>query len=109
MPTFRYTARDGQGRTQQGVLEAESNTSAAALLRAQGLWVTGLRSVGGSRAEEAPNATSTRLLDPVWSGVSLKDLALFFRQFATLIDAGMPLFQSLSTLQAQTSNHECAR
>jgi type II secretory pathway component PulF len=104
MPTFRYTARDGQGRTQQGVLEAESNAVAASLLREQGLWVTGLRSVGGTQQAETPGSPASRLLDPVWSGVSLKELALFFRQFATLIDAGMPLFQSLSTLQAQTTN-----
>src|SRR5204863_6555602 len=98
MPTFQYTARDGQGRSQQGVLEAESNAVAASLLREQGLWVTGLRSVAGAQESGTPNAPATRLLDPVWTGVSLKDLALFFRQFATLIDAGMPLFQSLSTL-----------
>jgi type II secretory pathway component PulF len=104
MPTFQYTARDGQGKSMQGVLEAESNAVAAALLREQGLWVTGLRSVGGHSQADAPAAPAPRLLDPVWSGVSLKELALFFRQFATLIDAGMPLFQSLSTLQAQTTN-----
>src|SRR5262245_53604767 len=104
MPSFQYTARDAHGKSQQGVLEAESNSVAAALLREQGLWVTALRSVAGSGEANAVSRTQGRLLDPVWSGVSLKDLALFFRQFATLINAGMPLFQSLSTLQAQTTN-----
>src|SRR6478672_5402456 len=100
MPTFQYSAKDRQGRPQQGVLEAESNAVAAALLREQGLWVTALRSVAGTQSGERPAGPGKRILDPVWSGVSLKELALFFRQFAVLIDAGMPLFQSLSTLQA---------
>src|SRR5262249_26137764 len=96
--------RDGQGNQQHGVLEAESNSVAVAQLRERGLWVTGLQAVAAPR-EEAPDAVGrARPLDPVWSGVSLKELALFFRQFATLINAGMPLFQSLTTLQAQTTN-----
>jgi type II secretory pathway component PulF len=62
--------------------------------------------VTGLTAGVAPPAVpfARRLLDPIWTGVSLKDLAYFFRQFATLIDAGMPLFQSLAILQAQTPN-----
>src|SRR5436305_13294953 len=104
MPTYQYTARDQQGKSQSGVLEAESNSVAAAQLREQGLWVTGLRAVGAARDEKPEARAGARPLDPVWSGVSLKELPLFFRQFATLINAGMPLFQSLSTLQAQTTN-----
>jgi hypothetical protein len=33
-------------------------------------------------------AFARRLLDPIWTGVSLTELAFFFRRFATLIDAG---------------------
>src|SRR4051794_38073663 len=103
MPTFQYTARNQQGQPQRGTLEAESNSVAVARLREQGLWVTGLTAVGAAREMSAEERPRSRPLDPVWSGVSLKELGIFFRQFATLINAGMPLFQSLSTLQAQTS------
>src|SRR5437867_10026319 len=99
MPTFQFTARDGQGNQRRGVLEAEANSVAVAQLREQGLWVTRLQAVVAPRQERSE--AGARPLDPVWSGVSLKELALFFRQFATLINAGMPLFQSLTTLQAQ--------
>jgi type II secretory pathway component PulF len=102
MATFQYTARDGQGNQLQGVLEAESNSVAAAQLRSQGLWVTAL--TAAPAAGSAAGTPRLRLLDPEWSGVSLKELAIFFRQFATLIDAGMPLFRCLTTLQDQTTN-----
>src|SRR5439155_27255332 len=82
----------------------ESNSVAAARLREQGLWVTGLAAVGAAREATMETRPRARPLDPVWSGVSLKELGIFFRQFATLINAGMPLFQSLATLQAQTPN-----
>jgi type IV pilus assembly protein PilC len=106
MPSYQYTARDGGGMPRYGATEAASTSAASAQLREQGLWVTGLTAVGAARgAPPAPaQPVARRLLDPIWTGVSLKDLAFFFRQFATLIDAGMPLFQSLATLQAQTPN-----
>jgi type IV pilus assembly protein PilC len=116
MPTYEYTARDQQGNPARGTVEATSNSVAAAHLRAQGLWVTGLRAVGQSRetARTAPGeATMTlgaeasprgSLLDAWWTGVSLKELAIFFRQFGTMVNAGMPLYRSLTILGSQTSN-----
>ena len=44
------------------------------------------------------------VLFPIFSGVVVKDLAPFFRQFATLINAGLPLYQSLVGLEANTTN-----
>ena len=44
------------------------------------------------------------LIYPVWSGVGLRDLALFYRQFAAMINAGVPIYQCLTTLMAQTAN-----
>lgn len=53
---------------------------------------------------------------PVVSGVVLKDLALFYRQLATMINAGISLYQALATLEHQTRNpklqavlHECQK
>ncbi|HZT42379.1 MAG TPA: type II secretion system F family protein [Chthonomonadaceae bacterium] len=43
-------------------------------------------------------------LYPIYSGVVLKDMAPYFRQFATLIGAGLPLYQSLVALEGNTSN-----
>jgi type IV pilus assembly protein PilC len=41
---------------------------------------------------------------PIRSGVVIKDLSAFYRQFATLIDAGLPLFQAMVALEANTQN-----
>lgn len=103
MPTFQYTAKDSAGHTRTGVLEAETNSVAVAQLREQGLWVTQLQSQGAKAAPQGGGLRG-RLIDPIWSGVSLRDLGFFFRQFATLIDAGIPLSQALSSLAQQAPN-----
>jgi type IV pilus assembly protein PilC len=115
MPLYEYTARDQQGKPSRGTVEADSNSVAAARLRAQGLWVTGLRTVGATReVSRTASAEATismpagaprgSLLDAWWTGVSLKELAIFFRQFGTMVNAGMPLSRSLSILASQTTN-----
>lgn len=103
MPTYQYTAKDTTGQTRSGLLEAETNRVAVAKLREQGLWVTQLQahSEAAAAREGAPRPG---LLEPLWSGVSLRDMAFFFRQFATLIDSGVPLFQGLSSLAMQAPN-----
>ena len=108
MPTYQYTAKDHTGQTRSGVLEAETNSVAVARLREQGLWVTQLRARSGTVAapQGGPRA---RLIEPLWSGVSLRDLAFFFRQFATLIDSGVPLYQGLSSLAQQAPNARLRR
>src|SRR5689334_19214575 len=108
MPTYQYTAKDNTGQTRSGMMEAETNSVAVAKLREQGLWVTQLQARGGVTAapEGRPRAG---LLEPLWSGVSLRDLAFFFRQFATLIDSGVPLYQGLSSLALQAPNPKLRR
>jgi type IV pilus assembly protein PilC len=109
MPTFEYTAKDTAGQTRRGVLEAETNSIAVAQLREQGLWVTQLQSQSATKAVAPAVGLRERLTDPIWTGVSLRDLGFFFRQFATLIDAGMPLSQALSTLSQQAPNERLRR
>src|SRR3954453_3459825 len=110
MPTYQYTAKDTAGQTRTGVLEAETNSVAVAQLRDQGLWVTQLQARGSSTAAApAPAGPRPSLIEPLWSGVSLRDLAFFFRQFATLIDSGVPLFQGLSSLALQAPNQKLRR
>src|SRR5713226_8352209 len=108
MPTYQYTAKDNTGQTHSGVLEAETNSVAVAQLREQGLWVTQLHARAGTAA--APGAgLRARVIEPLWNGVSLRDLAFFFRQFATLIDSGVPLYQGLSSLALQAPNARLRR
>jgi type IV pilus assembly protein PilC len=110
MPTYQYTAKDNTGQTRSGVLEAETNSVAVAQLRDQGLWVTQLQARGGvTTPASAQSGPRPSLIDPLWTGVSLQDLAFFFRQFATLIDAGVPLSQGLSSLSLQAPNPKLRR
>ena len=51
-----------------------------------------------------PQLLMEKMVYPLFSGVVLKDLAPYYRQFATLIGAGLPLFQSLMALEGNTSN-----
>jgi type II secretory pathway component PulF len=44
------------------------------------------------------------LIYPIYAGVVIKDLAPFYRQFAAMINAGLPLYQALSALEANTAN-----
>ncbi len=44
------------------------------------------------------------LVFPLFSGVSLRDMALLYRQFAAMLGAGVPIYQCLTSLMQQTSN-----
>src|SRR5713226_6748110 len=101
MPTYQYTAKDNTGQTRSGVMEAETNSVAVAKLREQGLWVTQLHPRGLTVAAAPGRGVRPKLIEPLWTGISLRDLAFFFRQFATLIDAGVPLSQGLGSLALQ--------
>lgn len=110
MPIYQYTARDQRGQVSEGQVEADNNGAAVSRLREMGLWVTKLKPVGGS-ASASPNGDGAgsqtivaNVLFPIWSGVSAKDRSLFYRQIATMLNAGMAIYQALSTLAEQTSN-----
>ena len=59
---------------------------------------------GEEREKPLPQLFMERVIYPVFSGVVIKDLAPFYRQFATLINAGIPLYQALSALESSTKN-----
>jgi len=97
MPKFNWEARSKTGAAQKGVMEAAS----AAIVEAQ------LRKVGFSNiaVTEIAVKTSFRLPSFGKSGkVSTKDLVIFTRQFATMIDSGLPLVQCLEILSSQQEN-----
>lgn len=93
---FLYTAKTQQGELQSGVMEAGSRETAIATLQGYGLVVLRLE-------EEAEATWYTRLLSS-FRKVSVRDLSVFTRQFATLLEAQVPLTDSLRTLFSQTTN-----
>ncbi len=89
MNTYRYAAKDSNGRTVGGILDAVSETEVAEILHQKDLIVISVEQVRKKVAR-------------VKSGkVKLDDLVIFSRQLATMIDAGIPLVQSLNILGEQ--------
>lgn len=62
------------------------------------------RSEVAEKGKPLPRLFMERVVFPIFSGVVIRDLAPFYRQFATLINAGIPLAQSLSALESSTKN-----
>lgn len=92
MPKFQYQAKKSSGQLVQGELEAGSQQEAIIRLRAQQL--TPIRVIQYGNARKAAGKSSP-LFAPRVNG---KDLQIFTRQFATLINAGIPVVDSLKIL-----------
>lgn len=97
--TFAYRVRDRAGRVTSGSLEADNGALVASKLREMGYVPITIERKGAMSA-------STQLhLPGMGSRVKLKEVAVFSRQFATMINAGLTLLRSLSILAAQVDNH----
>lgn len=99
MPAFHYTAISKLGAEQKGVIEADSEKVARQLLRDKSLIPLALK----QSQQKASAANGKRLnLFTRQRGLTSKELALFTRQFATLLSAGLPVEESLSAVGEQT-------
>jgi general secretion pathway protein F len=96
MPAFRYEAVDAVGATRKGVVNADNPRSARADLRTQGLTPLSVEAI--SAQVDASGATRSRGLGERLSQV---ELALFTRQLASLLEAGLPLEQAFTALLEQ--------
>ena len=92
MAEFVWEARARTGETRKGTMEAENEETVSNRLRQQQLAPVKVK----KKAKEF-NFT-------FGSGVDAKELVQFVRQFATMIDAGLPLVQCLDILSTQTPN-----
>ncbi|MBK6515643.1 MAG: type II secretion system F family protein [Polyangiaceae bacterium] len=93
MAEFVWEARGRMGETRKGTMEADNEAAVLARLRAQQL---------------SPTKVTKKfaLSFKFGSGVTPKDLVKFVRQFATMIDAGLPLVQCLDILGNQEPNKQ---
>lgn len=102
MPTtYAYKVRDKQGKMLEGTLDADSTTLVANRLRQMGYVPISIdkKSVG----------MNTEIKIPGFGGKpKLKDVAIFCRQFATMISSGVQLLRALSILEQQTENKALA-
>lgn len=95
MLTYDYTARDtSTNKVIKSTVQAESERAAAKLLMAQGI----------VPLEIGEQSKKGNIFARLANRVGAKDRIIFTRQLATLINAGLPLAQSLRTLSDQTQN-----
>lgn len=90
MPEFVYTAKSLKGKTVTGTRFAESEMGLVSLLRKEGLVVI---SVAPASAAKPSRATRGK--------VKTKDLAVFCRQLSAMLEAGLPVLESLEAIADQ--------
>jgi type IV pilus assembly protein PilC len=94
MTMFEYTAKNAtSGQILKGTLDVPTKEEVIAFIRKNRMILVSYR--------EAPAQVR---LPSMRKGVSTRDVVIFTRQFATMINAGLPLVQSLSILAQQTEN-----
>jgi type IV pilus assembly protein PilC len=99
MPMFEYTARNAtSGQITKGQVEVASKEEVTAYLRKNRMIMVSIR--------EAPKQITFKM--PGGARIKTRDIVIFTRQFATMINAGLPLVQSLSILAQQTENKALA-
>jgi type IV pilus assembly protein PilC len=98
MPTFVARVRDSQGKSRTEKIVAESLVQARSTLRQQGFVVQELKQAQGF------GSFDLNKLQTAMTKVSVKDKAVFSRQFAALINAGVAIVRSLGVLSEQCTN-----
>ena len=98
MPTFTWSARHATGgEIKQGEINLSTKDDVLAFLHKQKLIPVAVR--------EKPKQFEIKF----GTGVSTRDIVIFTRQFATMINSGLPLVQSLDILGEQTENQSLAK
>lgn len=102
MATYNYVAKDALGKVITGTTEAENEQILVRRLREKGYWV---QKVSAARsAAPAPGKARKKSAFSGFGRVSGRDLSVFCRQFATMIDAGVSLVRCLAVLEEQSTS-----
>lgn len=109
MPVYRYTAKNQQGGTVTGLVEAEDPRRAAGIVREMGLLPLDVYPERTANAQQAEQMVMQKVVYPVYSGVSVRDLAIFYRQLATAVRAGIPIHRALISVAENTGKPRLRR
>ncbi len=115
MPKFTYVALDARGAETRGDIEADNQTVALSKIREKGLFPTSVSegaAAPAKRGKSSPGRAKGKSgglkkeikLPVLFSRVKTKELMVFTRQLATLVDAGLPLVRSMQVLEKQEKN-----
>ena len=100
MATFTYKALDARGSAASGQIDADNKSAVAASLRNKGLTVVDINEVKTGLAQKDVFGSLQR--------IRARDLTVFSRQFATMINSGLAMLRALSVLEEQTENKKLA-
>ena len=95
MANFLYTAKNKEGQTVKGGIEASNKKQALDVLRGKGLLILKLEE--GKKGMGIKGLLGTKK-------VTMDELVVFFRQLATMIESGIPVVASLDILVEQVEN-----
>ena len=95
MAVFTYRGRAGGGAV-SGEIEADTRPAAVAALRAKGVVATAVQEKQAKASASAPKRLGGKVKD--------KHLAIYTRQFSTMVDSGLPIAQSLQILSEQSES-----
>lgn len=102
MAAFTYKAMDSKGKIVKGIIEADSPRLVRQQLREKGLTPTDISLVGGRGTKEKKVSLTTRLFKRVQSS----DLTLLTQQLATLLEAGLPVEETLQAVIEQSEKSQ---
>lgn len=100
MSTFAYKVLDSKGAQASGEIDSDSKVAAAAALRNKGFTVLDLNEVKTSWTQMDIGSAFTT--------IKSKDLTVFTRQFATMVNSGLSMLRCLYVLEEQTPNKKLA-
>jgi len=101
MPMFTYEGRTATGEVRKGELEASNQAAVMTKLREMKIKPTTVKKKGGLDLSGDISIPMPKFLQP---RVGEKDLVVFTRQFATMIDSGLPLVQCLDIQASNVEN-----
>ena len=101
MTTFAYKVLDSRGAQATGEIEGDSKAAAAATLRNKGFTVLDLNEVKTGLAQMDIGAA--------FQTIKSKDLTVFSRQFATMVNSGLSMLRCLYVLEEQTPNKKLSK
>jgi len=105
MPVFEFRGFDAAGKAVKGLREADTARVLRALLKRDGILTTEVKESGPNAAKAAGATGLNREVNfSAFQRISVEDLGITTRQLATLLQAGVPMVDSLTALIDQTDN-----
>src|SRR3954466_1550085 len=100
--TYNYSVRDKSGKLVSGTLDAENSAAVANRLKAMGYTPVSINEANAGLKKEIK-------IPGFGNKVKLKDLAIFSRQFATMVNSGLSLLRALTIMTEQAGKTSPAR